>query len=463
MARRRMCIYCLKHFDLNYLSRHLKNCKSQGDLQVSISKFPTLESDEDEQETRMEIPMDCMEDLSDENYNGEDGEHIPNDDERSRVAEIVEEMVDEEEMDGLLHDFQVEIPSLPAAISPQTTWMFSLMSWLCLFLALWQYTFSITDTALEHLIKFLKAFFMVLGQRSSEATVLAAMMPPSLYMLFKHIGCNKIEFRKYVVCTSCYKLYKLEDCIETVQGIPYSKLCSNVLYPNHPQKQHRRPCGQLLMMKFVTASGKTLLYPLKTYCYLPVQKSLELLVSRKGFMDSCEVWRKRESIDGIYSDIYDGKIWKEFADPSGIDFFSKSHNYGLMLNLDWFCPYKHVKSYSVGVLYAVVTNLPRSERFKRENLLLIGIIPSMKKEPKTNTFLEPLVDELITAWHQGFNYNVSFSTHNPVNIHLAMILVGCDIPACRKLCGFLGKLSIYYFKFFKKKKKTCRHKHILKV
>ena len=38
-------------------------------------------------------------------------------------------------------------------------------------------------------------------------------------------------------------------------------------------------------------------------------------------------------------------------------------------------------------------NLPRSERFKKENIILVGIIPALKKEPSTlSHFLTPLVD-----------------------------------------------------------------------
>lgn len=64
-----------------------------------------------------------------------------------------------------------------------------------------------------------------------------------------------------------------------------------------------------------------------------------------------------------------------------------------MLNLDWFQPFKHVK-YSVGVLYAVILNLPRDERFKLKNVLLIGVIPDLKHEPSVNSFITPLVNEL---------------------------------------------------------------------
>ena len=47
----------------------------------------------------------------------------------------------------------------------------------------------------------------------------------------------------------------------------------------------------------------------------------------------------------------------------------------------------------------VVMNLPRDERFKPENLLVVGIIPG-PKEPKhhINSFLQPLVDDLIDLW-----------------------------------------------------------------
>ena len=311
-------------------------------------------------------------------------------------------------------------------------------------MALWQYTFSITDTALEHLIKFLKAFFQILGQQNDSFAQFAAAIPPSTYMFLKRVGSKEEKFRKYVVCTKCFKLYKFDDCVTKIQGVPQSKSCSNVLYPNHTQKQYRRPCGQLLMMKYKTACGKTLLYPLKTYCYQPVKNSLELLMQREDFMGNCELWRNREWHEGVYSDIYDGKIWSEFSDPDGHNFFSQQNNYGLMLNLDWFCPFKHIKSYSVGVIYAVVVNLPRCERFRRENVLLIGVIPSMKKEPKTNTFLEPLVEELLCAWYEGFHFTLPYVTHNPVTIRLALILVGCYIPACRKLCGLLGNFIFHF-------------------
>ena len=61
-------------------------------------------------------------------------------------------------------------------------------------------------------------------------------------------------------------------------------------------------------------------------------------------------------------------------------------NYGLMLNIDWFQPFKHLSSFSVGAIYLVILNLHRHLAFKRENNILARTIPDMAEEPPTNSF-----------------------------------------------------------------------------
>lgn len=117
-------------------------------------------------------------------------------------------------------------------------------------------------------------------------------------------------------------------------------------------------------------------------------------------------------------------------------FFTEERNYGVMLNVDWFQPFKYT-NYSVGAIYLTILNLPRQERFKKRNIILIGLIPDIKSEPPTNSFIEPLVEELRIAWN-GFTMNSFKCQQNPATFKVALICVGCDIPASRKLCGFLG-------------------------
>ena len=114
----------------------------------------------------------------------------------------------------------------------------------------------------------------------------------------------------------------------------------------------------------------------------------------------------------------------------------KKRNLAVMHNIDWFQPFKHLSSFSVGGIYLVILNLLKTEKFKRKNVILVGIIPNMKKEPPTNNFLKPMVVELNEAWNIRFNVK-SVLTNKVEVVHVAFICVACDIPA--NICGFLGK------------------------
>ena len=59
----------------------------------------------------------------------------------------------------------------------------------------------------------------------------------------------------------------------------------------------------------------------------------------------------------------------------------------------------------------------------------------MPRKPPTNTFLEPLVEEFEVAWNDGFMLE-SLLTQREECFRIALIRVGCDIPASRKLCSF---------------------------
>lgn len=48
-----------------------------------------------------------------------------------------------------------------------------------------------------------------------------------------------------------------------------------------------------------------------------------------------------------------------------INFFNEERNYAVMLNIDWFQPFKYT-NYSVGAIYMTILNLPRHLRFKKK-------------------------------------------------------------------------------------------------
>ena len=106
-----------------------------------------------------------------------------------------------------------------------------------------------------------------------------------------------------------------------------------------------------------------------------------------------------------------------------------------MLNIDWFNPFEE-SPYSVGAMNLIVQNLPRSERFKIENVILLGMIPGPSEPSKhINTYLVPLVDDLLKLYC-GIELPVENSKTMKVKAVLSCVV--CDIPATRKVCGFLG-------------------------
>ena len=314
-----------------------------------------------------------------------------------------------------------------------------LLQWVKIFFLLWQSWYCISDVAVNHILWFLRVFLLCLGKLSKVCIDISKGILKGIRNLRRNTG-KKLIFRKFVVCTKCKSLYDYEDCILKVEGEKVTKLCPFVEFPNHPRLHLRRSCNQPLLKKVCNSNGEVKLIPHKVYHYQSLKSAFKRFINRSGFEKKCEEWRQRQPHDNILTEVYDGQIWKDFCDKEKHDFLNHENNYALMLNVDWFQPFKHV-NYSVGAVYMVFLNLPIRERFKRENVILVGVIPNLDKEPATNTFLQPLVEELLQAWTTGFSMTSYLSPKIPKKFRLALLCCGCDIPASRKVCGFLGHMA----------------------
>ena len=141
-------------------------------------------------------------------------------------------------------------------------------------------------------------------------------------------------------------------------------------------------------------------------------------------------------MDGTLSAIYDGQIWSDFIQYEGVPFLASPHSYALTLNLDWFQPYKHL-TYSVGVFYLSVLYLPSHIRYSNAHTILVGILPG-PKEPKLtlNTYLEPLVNDLMEFWRGVRLYVNGCGETMPYCVLHAILLQG------EKPAGFLDTQQI---------------------
>ncbi len=218
---------------------------------------------------------------------------------------------------------------------------------------------------------------------------LAGIIPKSLYSIHRTFNNDHDGVVEYVVCSKCYYLRKQSQCI-TIQ-----QKCDFVEFPRHPHASRRSKCDTILM-KSVRIGTKSKLVPRKSFFYHSVIDGIEKLMARKDFLQHCDNWRENVAKipDGIFTDIYDGHVWKDLQTIKDSPFLAIPGNLCLMLNIDWFNPYEQT-IYSVGAIYLVVQNLPRYERFKLENIILVGLIPGPNEPSKNvNNYLEPLIDDL---------------------------------------------------------------------
>ena len=308
----------------------------------------------------------------------------------------------------------------------------ALVGWLVRFLFLLQARFHITDRVTNHLFQFMKVFLAVLGRLYSACSGLRKLFPATLYQAQKkYHNLHLMKFSRYVVCKRCHRIYHLSECIDGRGSNQHGKTCSHRLF----RSSRSRICGEVLVKTVELAMRTKIFYPLMTYCYIDLRTSLQQLLN-SDFVNACEQWRTRSIPEGVLADVYDGDIWNDFLCYGNKPFLQQPFSFAFMINLDWFQPYKHL-TYSVGAIYLTVFNLPRSMRYKLQNVCLLGLLPG-PDEPKltVNSYIDPLVDELVEFW-DGVELSVSRYCERKI-VQCAVICASCDLPAGRKLCGFLS-------------------------
>lgn len=313
-----------------------------------------------------------------------------------------------------------------------------LINWFVVFLSSWATGFNISTTSLAVFLRFFSRFLEACSMIVPALTPIVRLFPKTVYMFNKARKSEHVTFKKFVVCPTCHSLYDFQDCVKRdARGRETSKDCIFSRFPNHVYRNQRKQCGTPLLKEVTLKDGKKKFYPRKVYSFKPIEESLAFLLKQKGFADNCEHWRNRTHIPGTYRDIYDGRIWRKFMTFEDRPFLSVPGSLGLMLNFDFFQPFKH-SPYSVGVFYLAIMNLPRKERYLKENIIVAGIVPG-PKEPNTwqiNNYLKPLVDSMMFMWNEGFELTIN-GEHR--RFYAMIICVACDIPACRKICGLMSK------------------------
>jgi len=292
-------------------------------------------------------------------------------------------------------------------------------SWILVWLFKYQARFRLSDVAIDALIKFFQQVLKDADQARFER------FPSSAYTARKLLQFGK-RSKIYAVCPSCNALYNTAKVVAE-EGFK----CTHIEFP---MRSKTKPCGmELTIPNPLTYQDKRrpkLLFPLPN---LKIQ--INSLYQRPEFEQQLQKWINRNIDEELMADIFDGKIWKNFPSESAPFFTPETadHHLGIMVNLDWFQPFES-SVYSCGAIYGVICNLPREVRFRKENMLTLGLLPGPHevKLHKINHYLSPIVDELLEFWN-GVEIPAAGK-----NIRLALICCSNDIPAARKLCGHIS-------------------------
>jgi Transposase family tnp2 len=296
-----------------------------------------------------------------------------------------------------------------------------------------QQRFRCADVALESLIKFLRIILLHFDKFQFKD------FPTSLFLAKKMLNIFQPKMQ-LAVCTKCHKLHSAKDVIAyKKEGKVAVMNCSHKEFPNIPTSSRNPQCNNPLST-LKRNKGGTIVAPRALYPKPSVRQQLNMLYQRPDFESMLKSAGGQREGNDIYSDIYDGKVWKTFPFNGNIFFTEETAttHLGLLINLDWFQPFTYTQ-HSTGAIYASICNLPRLERNKPKNIIYLGFLPGPKEVGLEciNHYLAPIVDEFLELWN-GWRIPKTYECPDGLDIKAALIVGSSDTPATRKLFGHGG-------------------------
>lgn len=185
----------------------------------------------------------------------------------------------------------------------------------------------------------------------------------------------------------------------------------------------------------------------RTFKYVPLLPRLISLFQNGSLSLKLGYRANYDHIPGQCSDIFDGDHYQGLRktrvtidnEPLPHWFFSDSRDIALGLSFDGFGPFKRRK-HTCWPIVLFNYNLPPEERFLLANIICVGIIPGPKQMKDADSFLFPLMEELLKAARGLRAYDTA--TDQVFAFHAYLILVFGDMPAVAKLMKMKGHNSI---------------------
>lgn len=186
----------------------------------------------------------------------------------------------------------------------------------------------------------------------------------------------------------------------------------------------------------------------KYFEYLPVIPRIRAMAANSSLAQQMRYRAHEYKYDSAkVTDIFDGAHYRSLLETFvtvGDDqlpfwFFADPRDIALGLSTDGFAPFKRRKK-TAWPLILFNYNLPPDVRFHKENIISVGVIPGPKKPWDADSFLWPLIQELLQL-AMGIT---AFDALSKVLfiLHAYLIIVFGDIPAVSMLMRMKGHNAI---------------------
>ncbi|KAF8887304.1 hypothetical protein BD779DRAFT_1470716 [Infundibulicybe gibba] len=194
-------------------------------------------------------------------------------------------------------------------------------------------------------------------------------------------------------------------------------VCPNCkeVYPGALSTPHACPrCGSALFDTDWTSRGNKQKerVPLLRYPYLSISEQLTSILAVPGTEEILDRWRQLPRKDGLYTDIFDGRICKGLKAHDGFHTYAATSPH---------------PTHPAQPLFQSVTSLLSFEQSPDE----------------IQRYLRPIISDLLRLWKEGVRI-ITPSHPNGRIVRVALVALVCDKPAAHKIAGF-GSHSHTYF------------------
>lgn len=187
--------------------------------------------------------------------------------------------------------------------------------------------------------------------------------------------------------------------------------------------------------------------PYKRHFYFPVRHRLLLWYTSRVMSQLLTTYRKKATAfrnRRKFVDVWSGQI---YATLRAKGFFKDDRDVAFCCGFDGTKAFKTRKDRYVWPIILTCLSIPPDMRFKRKNILIVGIIPGPRNPRDVDSFFTPLVDEFELLTTEGVKDAWDGNLQESFTLKAHLVLVSTDMQARSSILHLMGITSISFCEY----------------